>query len=126
MFRLANQYGLSALLSGRVNGIAIERVRHFSALSVLPAGGIPPNPLELVSRAEFKDLLAFEESNFDVILIDTPAAARSSDAQAVAARAGGALLVVRENRSRVEGINRLSSAIKSTNAEVVGCVVNRF
>ena len=126
LFNLANQYGLSSLLSGRVNGIAIERVRYFANLSVLPAGGLPPNPLELVSRQEFKELLAFQEANFDVVLIDTPAAECASDAQAVAARAGGALIVARENRSRVDSINRLTAAIKSTNAEVVGCVVNRF
>lgn len=126
LFRLANQYGLSSLLSGRVNGIAVARVRHFANLSVLPAGGLPPNPLELVSRQEFKDLLSFEGSNFDVVLVDTPAAEFASDAQAVAARAGGALIVVRQNRSRVESIHRLTAAIRSTNAEVVGCVVNRF
>ena len=126
LFRLSNRYGLSSLLSGRVNGIAIERVRHFANLSILPAGGLPPNPLELVSRREFKDLLAYEESNFEVVLIDTPAAEFASDAQAIAARAGGALIVVRQNQSRVDSVNRLTAAIRNTNAEVVGCVVNRF
>ncbi len=126
LFGLPNQYGLSALLTGRMNGAGIARVNHFANLSVIPAGATPPNPLELVSRAEFKDVLAHESSNFDVILIDTPAAATSSDAQAIAARAGGALVVAREDRSRVEAISRLTASIQSTHAEIVGCVLNRF
>ncbi len=126
LFKLSNQYGLSALLTGRVNGAAIERVGSFANLSVLPAGATPPNPLELVSRSEFKDMLANESRNYDVVLMDTPAAESSSDSQAIAARAGGALVVAREHRSRFDDLARLTASIQSTNAEVVGCVLNRF
>lgn len=125
LFSLTNQYGLSALLTGRVNGTAVERIAPFANLSVIAAGARPPNPLELVSRLEFKDMLAKESSNFDVVLIDTPAAESSSDAQAIAARAGGALLIAREDRSRVDALSRLTSAIQSSHAEVVGSVFNR-
>ena len=125
LFKLSNQYGLSALLSGRLNGTAIERIGNFANLSVIPAGAMPPNPLELVSRPEFKDLLAAESRSFDVVLIDTPAAENASDAQAIAARAGGALLVAREHRSRIESLGRLTASIQSAQAEVVGCVFNR-
>lgn len=125
LFKLSNQYGLSALLTGRVNGAAIERVNHFANLSVIPAGATPPNPLELVSRPEFRDMLTHESENFDVVLIDTPAAVTSSDAQAIAARAGGALLVAREDRSRIEAVSRLAASIQNSHADVVGCVFNR-
>lgn len=125
MLNISNQYGLSALLTGRVNGAAIERVNHFANLSVIPAGAMPPNPLELVSRPEFKDVLANESGLFDVVLIDTPAAETFSDAQAIAARAGGALIIARENRSRIQAVSRLSASIQSSHAEIVGCVLNR-
>jgi chain length determinant protein tyrosine kinase EpsG len=124
LFNLSNQYGLSALLTGRANGAAIERVGHFANLSIISAGVAPPNPLELVSRPEFKDFLANESRNFDIVLIDTPAANASSDAQAIAARAGGALVVARENRSRREALERLVESIQSTQSEVVGSVLN--
>ena len=126
MFNVSNQYGLSALLNGRVNGTAVERIGHFGNLSVLPAGAIPPNPLELVSRSEFKDVLASQACNYEVVLIDTPAASTSADAQAIAARTGGALMIAREDRSRIDALARLTSSLQSTNAEVVGCVLNRF
>jgi protein-tyrosine kinase len=125
LFKLSNQFGLSALLTGRVNGAAIERVNHFANLSVIPVGATPPNPLELVSRPEFRSMLAHESANFDVVLIDTPAAVTSTDAQAVAARAGGALIIAREDRSRFKAISGLTASIQSSRAEVVGCVFNR-
>jgi receptor protein-tyrosine kinase len=126
LFKLSNQYGLSAMLTRRANGAAIERVGHFANLSIIPAGATPPNPLELVSRTEFKDLLVHEACNYDVILIDTPAFDSSSDAQAVAARAGGALVLAREDRSRLDALSRLTSSIQTANAQVVGCVFNKF
>jgi len=126
LFRLSNQYGLSALVTGRSSSAAIERIEDFANLSVLTAGATPPNPLELVSRPEFKDMLANESTRFDVVLIDTPAAESYSDAQAIAARAGGALVVAREGHSRIEALGRLTASVQSTQAEVVGCVLNWF
>ena len=126
LFNLRNRIGLSSVLAGRANGSAVERVGNLANLSILPAGAAAPNPLELLSRPQFRDLLASESKSFDVVLIDTPAAESSSDAQAIAARAGGALVVAREDRSRIEALGRLAASIRSTHAQVVGCVLNRF
>ena len=126
IFNLANRCGLSALLTGRADGEAIEPITIFNNLSVIPSGATPPNPLELLSRPEFKNLLGNESQHFEVIIVDTPAAESASDAQAIAARAGGALAVAREGRSRVDALGRLSASIQGTRAELVGCVLNRF
>jgi len=126
LFNLRNRIGLSSVLAGRANGSTVERVAGLANLSILPAGAAPPNPLELLSRPEFRDLLASESKNFDVVLIDTPAAERFSDAQAIAARAGAALVVAREDRSHIEALGRLTASIRSTHAQVVGCVLNRL
>ena len=125
IFGLPSQFGLSAVLGGRVDGRAIARISHFENLSVLPAGGLPPNPSELLSRPEFKEFASAEAGKYDVILLDTPPGDSSSDAQAIAARAGGALMVARENHSRIEAISRSTGAVHSAGAEVIGCVLNR-
>lgn len=125
LFGLSNQYGLSAMLAGRGNEGAIERVQKFENLYVLPAGATPPNPLELVSRPAFAELLAEESHSFDVILVDTPAAEASSDAQAVAARTRGALVLARAHRSRNESLSQLGAALQGAQVEIVGSVLNR-
>jgi len=126
IFNLPNRYGLSALLAGRSHGDAIVPIEEFNHLAVVPAGATPPNPLELVSRPEFKDLLASECQRFDIVLVDTPAAEMVSDAQTIVARTGGALAVAREGRARVSGLARLAQSIQGTQAELVGCVLNRY
>jgi hypothetical protein len=61
---------------------------------------LPPNPLELLSRPGFAALLQRAASEYDLVLIDTPAATEYADAQAITFRAGDALLVSRKDQTR--------------------------
>lgn len=126
IFNLVNRVGLSAILAGRAGADCVDRIEHFSNLSVLAAGAVPPNPLELLSRPHFPQLLDQLARRFDVILIDTPAAALGADAQAIAIRAGGALMVAREGCTRLKELQSLAAGITSANAVVVGSVFNRL
>jgi protein-tyrosine kinase len=126
LFNVSNQYGLSSALSARPEGAAVEKVKGFADLSIVTAGAIAPNPLELLSREDFKLLLASKAADFDVILIDTSAAADCADAQTIGARAGGTLMVVREGQTRVRDLERLAGSIRRSNTEIVGAVQNRY
>jgi len=95
-------------------------------LSVLPAGPLPPNPLELLSRATFAALLAKAQSEYDIVLIDTPPATEYSDAQCVAYRAGDALLVSRQDHTRVDDTERAVREISDASARVVGTLMNAY
>jgi chain length determinant protein tyrosine kinase EpsG len=125
LFNVSNQYGLSSALSGRAGGLLGENVKGFVNLSVIPAGAAPPNPLELLSRREFSDLLAAKSGAYEVIIIDSPAGGQYADAQAISARAGGALLVAREGVSRVRELERLTGSVRQTDSDFVGCVLNK-
>ncbi len=118
--------GLAQALSGRTTLDVAERVAYFESLSVLAAGTVPPNPLELLSRAEFCRLLEEAAHRYTVILIDTPAAALGADARIVAARAAGALLVARQDKTRVSDLRRLQQAIVDCGAALAGTVMNRL
>lgn len=124
IFGITNGVGLAHALRGRAGIEAAERVAYFENLTVLPAGAAPPNPLELLSRAELPSLLAEARKNFTVILVDTAAAARGSDAQVVSARADGALMLARQNQTRVMDLERLRRTIAACDVQVVGTVMN--
>lgn len=126
LFGLPNSNGLSAILSGRSDIDAIARIPSLTDLSVLPAGVIPPNPQELLARPMFQQLLQELGRRYDIVLIDTPAADVSADAQAIAARAGAALVVVRKDVSRVRAVNNLVDAMNDASVFVVGTVLNEF
>jgi len=125
IFRLMPGRGLAHALYARgMNGDA-EKVPYFENLFVLSAGAVPPNPSELVSRPGLAALLNESARRYSVVLIDTPAWARGSDAQLIAARAGGALLVARHNRTRLGPLRQLQGAIVRGGALIAGSVLNR-
>jgi len=122
IFNLANRTGLSAALAGRAGTECVKPVEQFSELWVLAAGPVPPNPLELLSGSEFPILLEQLKQRFDVVLVDTPAASSGADAQMIAARAGGALVLAREGRTRFQDLQSLAASVVSGNAVIVGSV----
>lgn len=124
LFGLSSTLGLSTLLSERSGLECIQRLPAFSDLSILTAGPTPPNPSELVAKQSFATLLAQLSDVFDVILIDTPAAVTGVDAQTIAARARGALFVVRKDSTRVTDLDQLADSLLSVNTTIVGTVLN--
>src|SRR5258706_9391931 len=74
IFNVPDRFGLSSALSGRADLTVASPVAGLTGLAVLPAGPLPPNPLELLSRGNFGALLARAATEYDVVLIDTPPA----------------------------------------------------
>lgn len=125
LFRLPNQYGLSSVLSERCRfDQAVVRIDALRALSVLPAGPTPPNPQELLGRVTFSTLISQVQSQFDVIVIDTPASANNADAQTVVARCKGALIVARKDVSLGRSMKRMAQSLQQVGGRIVGSVMN--
>lgn len=126
LFGLENRVGLSSVLSGR-NGVeAVQRVAPLLDLSVLTAGAPPPNPSELLGRPAFGQVLRELAQQFDVILIDTPATAECSDAQMIGGRAGGALVVTRQNTSHVREVHDAIAVLSESRTHLVGTALNDY
>lgn len=126
LFGLDNSVGLSEALSGRGGPVTIRRISGLPDLWVLPAGAPPPNPLELLARPKFPQLLAELGQKFEVILLDSPAATDYADAQTLAVRAGAALIVARKNATRMWQVRGVSDTVAQGNATIVGTVLNDF
>jgi protein-tyrosine kinase len=123
IFNLQGKQGLSDILAGRADFSAIAKVESFVDLSVLQAGTLPPNPQELISRASFADLTLDFAKLFDVVLYDVPAFCAGADALAIAARAGGVLLVARKNITSLSDISAVAEQLSRAGAEVSGSVM---
>jgi protein-tyrosine kinase len=126
LFNLGNSVGLSALLTGRAGKETACRIHPQLRLFVLPAGILPPNPQELLGRPVFELVLERFNDQFDVILIDTPPAADTADAQIVAKRAGAALMVARRNLSRHLQLTAAMQTLSQTGVNVIGSVINEY
>lgn len=126
LFNLGNRPGLSDMLAGRASMSAVTRIPAFLNLSVLTAGAVPPNPSELLSRAASPIKLEDFAQHYDVILMDTPPARASADAVMVAARTGGALLVLRQDHTQMAAAAAFQANLSGAGAALVGTVLNQF
>jgi len=118
--------GLSAVLSGRAASNVIQSVRDLSNLFVLPVGATPPNPLELLERPAFELLVRELRTKFDRIIVDTPAATSGMDGPVIAAKCGAALVLARQNHSRVEALQKLVNTVSMGSTRLVGSVINEY
>ena len=126
VFGIANNAGLSGILSGRAEAKVIQQVPGVPSLFVLPVGITPPNPLELVERPAFGLLIRELLAKFDHVVVDTPAAQYGSDCAVIAARCGAALVIARQHKSRVARLEELVSNLAETPAKLAGVIFNEF
>jgi protein-tyrosine kinase len=126
IFGLKEGPGLSDLLAGRAELEVIDQIEALPGLHVLQAGTMPPNPHELLSRIAFGNLQALLEARFDVVLYDVASFALGSDALAVAARAGGVLLLARCNRTSLVELDAAGAQLAGGGAQIVGSVMLEF
>jgi len=125
LFNLGNCQGLSDLLANRVDISVIKKIPELSDLSVLSAGTLPPNPLEIISRG-LDVCLEKLTPNYDVILFDTPAVSHGSDVQLLARGAGGALLLARQHKTRVADIETMKTFLEKSGVVCVGSIISDF
>jgi receptor protein-tyrosine kinase len=124
LFYLENKIGFSTVLSGRSREEAIVRIPDLAGLCVLPAGPVPPNPLELLNRLNFDEFLIQAKATFDIVIIDTPALSVGEDAAMVAVRTGAALAVARNSQTKVSGFTDMVQGLMNAGVSVVGSVLN--
>ena len=126
IFGIPPGHGLSSLLSGRTDTKAQFPVHGLNRLTVLPAGPLPPNPQELLSRPAFTALMKELQAHYDVVIIDSPPAKKYADAQSIAYRAGDALIVARKDHTSVNSTSKVVKELAGTGARVVGTIVNSY
>jgi chain length determinant protein tyrosine kinase EpsG len=124
IFGLTDRVGLSTVLSGRAGWEAVHEIKSLPGLWVLPAGAVPPNPQELLSRPGFARLLQALRASYEVILVDTPAGSVWADAGTVAARAGAALMLACRDATSVPRVARLADDLRQFGVTIVGAVLN--
>jgi chain length determinant protein tyrosine kinase EpsG len=124
LLRLQGGAGLSNVLAGLAEaGEALRRVSALRNLWLLPAGALPPNPLELLQRPAFAELLSAMKERFDHVIIDTAAASRGADCRVVAARCEASLVLARRDETRLAALSALVDSLERTTT-IAGVVMN--
>lgn len=121
-FGLESAIGLTDLLIGTVDlGDAVQSWGP-SALHVLPAGQLPPNPSELLGSDAYASLIKTLANEYDLVLIDAPPLLPVADATILSARSSGSVLVAAVGRVRRGQLELSLAALVRSAAPILGIV----
>jgi receptor protein-tyrosine kinase len=125
--------GLGALLAGNadVSDVLIqlsvpnqggdERVRQ---MDVVPAGAVPPNPIDLLESEVMEHLIRDAEERYELVIIDTAPTAVVSDAIPLVTKVSGVIVVTRLGKSTRTAMQQLRRQLENLDAPTLGVVVN--
>jgi capsular exopolysaccharide synthesis family protein len=125
LFDLPNRNGLTQALVDDVEALS-DHVRDtdIENLRVLTAGPIPPNPQEMLGSQRMGDVLTKLEESSDVVVVDTPPSLAVADANVLASRADGVLMVVHTGHTRKDALQQAVEGLTNVGAHMVGGVLN--
>ncbi len=125
LFGADNVIGLAQSLT---DGTAprVYGVEGVPQMGLLTSGALPSNPLELLSGSRFERLVTEWRRSYEFVVIDTPPVSQFSDGLAVASVAGHVVVLGRTNSTSFDVLKELRRKLDTTNAWVVGAVMNNF
>lgn len=93
-------------------------------LDILPAGVIPPNPTELISRHVLDDAINYLRTKYDFIVLDTPPIGLVSDTLELARTADATVVVTRADYSIKANFEMINAIAKDKKMPKVNLVLN--
>ncbi|GAA3722697.1 exopolysaccharide regulatory tyrosine autokinase VpsO [Sphingomonas cynarae] len=126
LFGVANDIGLSNVITGQVEiEVAVKHTDN-DLLDVLTAGTPPPNPTELISSPHMQTVIADLEKAYDLVIYDSAPVLGLADAVVLSARTPATLFVIEAGRSSVRAITGAIARIRRGGGHVTGAVLTKF
>ena len=124
-FGFENTRGLTNYLSGdKETESLIRTYKDLPRLKVITSGPIPPNPAELLSSNEMRNLLQFLSGKFKHVIIDSPPAISFTDASILSTLVDGVVLVAMANKSSIHLMRQFKQRVHNIGARIYGVVLN--
>lgn len=124
-FNVSNRWGLSSVLSQQSElEEVIQKSSSVPNLSIITSGPIPPNPAEMLASKRMSALIDQLRGQFDIILIDTPPLLAVTDAQVLATKCDGYVLVLDQGKVKRDIAIKAKSNLEKVGARVLGVVLN--
>jgi capsular exopolysaccharide synthesis family protein len=123
-FHKPNQLGLSNLLTGSATLEEVVLPTPITDLFFIPAGSIPPNPIEILTSKGFSDLISRLHAEYSFIVIDTPPTIGFADARIISSLTNAVVLVINHNATSRRSGYLATQLLFSVNAKILGGVLN--
>jgi capsular exopolysaccharide synthesis family protein len=117
--------GLSEYLIGEVEDFdAIIHSTKIENLSIVTAGGLPPNPSELLGSDRMTDLVCTLELKWDIILFDSPPIVAVTDSSMISAEIDALVMVVKAGQTDRSAVDRALDTISNVRSPLIGVILN--
>jgi succinoglycan biosynthesis transport protein ExoP len=116
--------GLSTFLTGEADLSEVIRPSDVANLSVIPGGGRPDNPGDLLASRRLGQALEELTERFEHIIFDAPPLLGVSDALSLAPRLDGVVLVLRHGRANRDDAEDAIQRLCVVRANLLGVVMN--
>jgi succinoglycan biosynthesis transport protein ExoP len=124
-FQLDNVAGITNYLSGDSDVESLmKKYPRVPNLRIITSGPIPPNPAELLSSNEMRNLLQQLRGTYKHIIVDSPPAISFTDAAILSTLADGVVIVAMANKSSLHLIRRFKQRLQNLGARIYGVVLN--
>ena len=125
-FELINIAGISTVLSQQQSASNVIQETFVNGLDVVLSGPLPPNPSELLSSKAMDSFIKEMAQIYDLIIFDAPPLLSVSDAQLLANRCDGTLLIVSMGTSQKSDVLKAKDILTASKANILGVVMNNF
>jgi tyrosine-protein kinase Etk/Wzc len=118
--------GLAELLAGEAKLDEVLRKGPVPGLHFISTGRLPPNPSELLMRADFKDLLSELDKRFDLTLVDSPPVLAVTDPIIIGRAVGANIAIVRHMETPIGEVQAMLRSLETSKVPLSGIVLNGF
>jgi succinoglycan biosynthesis transport protein ExoP len=126
LLSIDNGRGLSNYLSSDLPALGVVRVTSVPNLYVIPAGPLPPNPVELLSGPKLLELLAELGERFPVIVLDAPPVLGIADALVLGNQVGATLFVVAAGTTPKAHLRAALKRLRHASVAPLGAVMTKL
>ncbi len=118
--------GLANYLFGEFSYDKILTPTQTRNLFLITSGTIAANPSEILESEEMDQFLIKVRAEFDYIIVDSPPIVAVTDAEILARKVDGSILVVSANKTEGDLLERGLQLIKNDDSFFLGTVLNNF
>lgn len=122
-FKISNLSGLSEVLIGKAQIEDVVQSRNEN-LDILTSGKIPPNPSEMLASSAMTSLIEKLKEKYDIVILDSAPIGAVTDAQILATKVDGSILVTRAERTKRDVVLEAKSSLEKVGANILGCVLH--
>ena len=125
MFNLRKNLGLTNyIVDSSIKLSDITFSSPINNLDILPSGVVPPNPSELLDSQRMKELVEKLNTEYDVVLFDSPPLIAVTDAMILKKYCDKFLLVVRASATQKGALDRVLIGFENIQESIHGAVFN--